>query len=1484
MKVFRWTSGSITKEYEINIPLFNDDTNGVVITKIALDIHRQDPTADISKIPYVWANKDRHSVGFNLGSFRAPLNPWDTDIPKAPERYTLISLSDVIWTPHNTLNIVFVNDVPETIKAHPAYFPIKTKISDTYDKISKEAVALKTVWDAQADAQTYGIQYRKITFIGSVQHIDMIDLIKRLKTSAKPAVPFNQFVVDDTKILYKVNKKHNLSTAMMKQLVAFDRVPKLQGIVAIIPMNKHNRERHVYAKLVMDTAGKLVIFYKIDSKVVVTWQEIRDHNKIIKNWLGESAKLQVSSLSARASLVTKRDYISVAEVSERASKLPAIFHLDKPAFRGSVEIVYKRSVNYKSNLDIVDNIKSQFQMGIPEAEVKENLVSYTGMTMEAAEDWIQQYYSSLENENLDPKKKPKKRFMSTGCIVAITQDKQGLNLNFENLGSLGELNMALRWISGTVGTVTVAAAPVKKPKPTATAPPPLPPPPPLPTPSESSSESDNSYREALNTHVSFDSDGGAAGKDNNGYFLKMLEAADLDVFDVSRVDKRGNKKSYSRLCGVTNFRQPVVVNKVKMESIKAQGYDRAINDSLLYRNNHYFCPAIWCPKAMLPVTLNQLVKVNGKDVCPGEFGEEPIYMYKDEFWSNNPELPRYIGFLDKQLSDKGLCMPCCMKTSLLNNPSAVKKAKLEKCLGSSAVSQSAGPTPTRPPPESNKQHEDHFILGAAAPIPVGRYGTVPVDLHTAVYPGVPYDTCSAALNSSSCIVRYGINHGEDSLLSAIATCLDIEDKNMLISKIKKTLDPITFMSLDKGNVLQSFIYNSEGVVILEKAAQKWFARHNVESMMKGDNNKKRMGLIYAAYTAFVDSLKSSDPKNEDIIIDLIATMGFTLVIINKVGESVQVSCPSRIDGNNSVIALLKDAPYYEPLVIKTKSKKFQSMFRVDQLGNLINIVRSGCGDISNTYTKIMSIARAIKQWIDVMLISHGNLAITKILLRPDLQIHGFLTRANLIINVDGGWPCTFLPGLKEIFNIKEIMFLEDQQSIDVDNIPAHDVGLLSGKLRKLDMHVDMTFLQSPPSPTDIILSGKYVFNQTSIYDSSFPAIRFTTLNRTTPSVQVTYNRYQQIIWKVIIDQYDSLVYPLIGRKDMLQVLVNTFKALPDKDLILKILSTMPLAEGKDTMIRWRRYAMGMAMADIEWASETVHDYENEWVFTQVAVQSGSVPEYIYNPPNGPIAVMQKKTERIIQGTQPTKPKHATPSFLDTTNASQLPSKWRRGSFTYFKVVGNEYTDDSIKQLVKWLSDKTLIPISYQEIDVARRKEAVKRMLTKSDDIQKSVVGDASMFNIMRTGMYPNRAPFKNAVELLAVFNAESSQNRQAVITTFFQTHGDIIWPCDMDLVVLAHFLDISIFSIHSRSTYKSKKEAAKRGDDADRMATSSLMVGSKDWQSRPIIMLYMIKELTSSHASYHAVVDKSGKFYFDSINDLPEDIRNLIETAHASMV
>ena len=955
MRVFRWTSIKKVSEYDIDIPIFDDDTNGTVIAKIALDIHRQEvtkaaaststPGPDISIIPYVWANNAHHSIGFNLGSFKAPLNPWDEDIPDAPERYNLETLADVIWSPHKTLNIIFINDVPDAIKAHPAYFPIRTKIPDTYDKILGEARALKAVWDAADQAQSKDVMFRRITFTGTVSRVDMVECMKRLKTSAK-LVPFNQFIVDDTKILYKVNKKHNLSQGLMNQLMAFDRVPKLQGVVAIVPMSKHDRERHVYAKVVLDTTGKLTIFYKIDSKVTITWLEIREHNKTIKNWLGDSVKLRVSALSARARLITKRDRNNIADVSARASQFPAIFHLEKPAFKGSVEIVYKRSDNYKSNLDIVDNISSQFQTGIPEAEVIENLVSYTGMTLETAQDWIQQYYAGLENDNLDPKKRPKKRFMSTGCLITITQDKQGLNLNFENLGSLNELKQALHWVSGIVSTVpTVAPVPPAKIKPQAPVKqPPLRPaivPVTPPTSSDSSSSNSGALHMRMNRFDSGDSDGGAAGKENNGYFLGRLEKADLDVFEVSRLDKRGNKKSYSRLCSVTNFRQPVVVDKVKMASLKSQGYDKAIHDSLLYRDNHYFCPALWCPKSLLPVTLDQLVSVNGKNVCPGEFGEEPIHMYKDEFWFNDPKLPRYIGFLDKQLSDKGLCMPCCMKTPLLNSPSAVKKQKLAKCMGppvlngSPSASASASvilpvrvkvksqsktpahtspvPTPT-PMPES--KHEDHFILGAAAPIPVGRYGTVPEDIHAAVYPGSPYDSCAVALNSSACIVRLGIHHGNDSFLSAIAACLNLPDKHTLISVIKKKLDPVTFMSLDNGNVLQSYINGSSGSRY--KEALQWFTRHNNVNMFKGDNNKKRIELIYRSYIAFIEALKSQDVKHEDVMVDLVATLGVTLVVAQKVGDSVQVSCPSRMDTLNPVIAVIKESPFYEPLIIKIK--------------------------------------------------------------------------------------------------------------------------------------------------------------------------------------------------------------------------------------------------------------------------------------------------------------------------------------------------------------------------------------------------------------------------------------------------------------------------------------------------------------------------------------------------------------------------------------
>lgn len=1537
MKVYRWTSDTQKKEYSIGIPIFDDDTIGTVITKIALDIQAQEPaqTVDVSVLPYVWADKHPHALAFEIKGAHSELNPFilvskASSLPVIPNRYKVTQFTDDMWRKHKTLNITFANDVPPSIRSHPLFFPLKLKVSETHKRVVKEANIIKTVWDIGEQRFKEAkpeLMFRRITFVGEVGNVDMSYMLDKLRTKGKQ-VPFNQFILDSTKILYKVSKRHGLSASLVEQLVAYDRVPKIQGIVAIIPMSKHDADRHVYARVVMDVTGKVSIHYKIDHKVKLTWKNILDHNTFVKQWLGMKVTLKVLSLSARTLIMTTRT-LSIRDFEGKASQLHNIFHIDKPASNGAIEMIYKRSANYKSNLDIVDNIKSQIQVGIPETEVAENLVRNTGMSQEEAKEWIEQYHAIVENEAMNatgakPADKKRKYIKSSGCSIKVKAEKLGFKVNFENLGSLYELRYASIWVGGIMHVAADAAPTKKKNAPI------VPPPKSISTSTDTSNSDSSSNRNKgnlLNVHVNRyqtsddSSDGGAVGKENVGYFVGRLERSDPDVFKIDRKDNKGNKMSYSRLCGVTNFRQPVVVDDKKMMSIREQGYGNAIDDSVRYRNNNYFCPRIWCPKAEIPVTNNQLVDRDGKKVCPGEFGEEPMILYADNFWNKDPARPHHIGFLDKQKSDSGLCLPCCMKKPLINSNKPAAKIMLADCLANkhnnpTNRSSSSRPQPTHPDPVPGKPpapsigsigsisnpvqitpgraDDTNFILSAPAPIPVGRYGVLPRDVYHMLSDNVSYESCSSTLSSNPCFVRLGIDHGNygnDSLLNAIAVCLQLPVAE-LVSFIKKGLDPLTFMSIDNGNLMSAHMGTSDSVVTkgLIAESKMWIARHpHCESLIDttNENSIARQALIYNAYLNFIDSLNSEDEKYVPHIIDIMGSLGVTLIVF----DNAEAYCPARVITNpDVVIMVLQSDKYFEPIVSKTRSKQAIGVFVASDVAHLLSLLNSTC---DQSYVNAIAQLRGIHQWIDVMLIAKAYMSIAHVLLRPDLRIHGFLTVANLMIVAPGGLPCSLLPSILKVFDIKSVRFMEDLDGtqLEVKNIPTNDLFALNKKLSTYGMRIDTSFTNSQDLKTPLV-HGMY--NIPSMLDVALPTIRLPSSPSLVYGTLATRNKEKQwfqlkdAVSKLIVEHYDTLIVPLIpsikktgSRKFMLDTLLRTFATLPHKQEVYAILQQMPLSEGKEAILRWRRVGSTIEL-DARWMSKVIHDNKTEWIFTQVAVAMGGLPDYILNPRSGPVLDVRFSKD-LREVVLPAKPPTivATPTFLDDSKKSQLPSKWRRGSFTECKILeGADYNIDSFKQFVSWLSNKIMVPVQYVDIDLARRKDMLNRMMNPSE--QSNLLADPSiavnMFAKLITGKL-----MKNEKELLAAFNKPdlNAMQRKRMLSDFFLGHGHHIWPGDIDLNIMSRLMDISILNIHSRLEYRKGKDNAKRGNDNDRLVSSSFMRGSAKWESRPIIILFKMATATALHNTYRPVVLKNGTFVNESLQKLPVDIQNFL-AAHVA--
>lgn len=1532
MKVHRYTSPTDKIEYDIQIPIFPDDTISTVITKIALDINNQENAkgagkspVDMSAQPYIWNSKK--ALGFEISPKPTSVNPWEAK-QDVPDKYNINRFTeDIFYSVHNPqgwLKVAFINDVPAGIRSHPAFFPDKAKwkigeakmAKKEYDRLNKETAVLKSIWDAgrsydttvSNNEQQESVSYRKVTFVGDLNtSVDLVELYNSINPTKH--IPFAQFVFDEMKIMYKIAKQSDkpFSPALFKQFTSFELIPKIQGVIILVPMilaSELQKEKvpgdYAYARVVIDSAGKLAFHYKINQNVRVDLKDFTTNNAMILQWLRLSVPLHISSLSARIRIKNTTNS-GIEDLQNKIGKeMVQVFHIEqlKSGTNNNIDVIYKRSVNYKSDLDVVDNIKSQINLGIPLQEIKENLITNLGLTADDANGWIEQYMAYVETQQrtINNGDKPqKKKFLSTGCIVNIKSGFNEFNVLYDNLGSIEELHNATRWLTGAIELLppkkaahkhggpaqAVALEPVvAKASSSASASASVPAPGPVFVPAMPTPD--------IDFDLDYDSEGGAVGKKLSGYFLNKMKERDADLFS--------SIPGYARSCGATTFKQPISVTQKEMKEIQDKGYASSISDSIEYRNNHYFCPLLWCDKENIPITPDELVEVNGKKVCPGPDAEEPIDLRHKNFATANPKPgkpthEKHIYFINDR---PGWCLPCCGKKKWIGVPkweSEITKCKAGPKVGSPKASKDNSAATARPSSSAGPSHQrpvsvveqKNFIITTAAPITEGRFGAIPEDLHNIMTPDLPYDKCKS-LTSTPCVVRIGINHGKDSIMNAVAFCMKT-NKDGLIQRIKKNLDPLTFLSLDNGHVVQRYLPVTETPIDAGtiKEAQRWADRfpHTAKLFAESEPMAIRLGAIYRAYLNLIQSLDSNEPKTIPLVTELMAILNVTMIVFEKTGyETAEVYCPPRFNANGKqVILLLKEENYFEPLVGKARNINALSIFDSREFPELITFIADSCqSDASGTgsYRTFVEAFRGLKQWIDYSLVSNGNLSLQTAIIRPDLRLHGFLTRGNImLVNEDSGLPLSVLPEVVKIAKIKKVMFMEDLPLGPLNvasGIPLADVELLNQKINGIGLKIQ----------TEI--------DHRMIYQSYYPAIR---INTETPKIRDKDRQWYQIkmaVLDVIIKHYDTLVEPLNKRepREQRNILVKTFKKLTDpvisgskktKDvdairreakereaIVYAVLEQMPLREGYDAILRWRR----MDYADPKWVSDNIHENKRYWEFSQLAVAEG-IPGY----------VISRESHRDEVKNVVIEPKTANIPVLkfvvkgSDTEVTQLPTKWRTESFAKFKILKTKYSKDTFSKLTEWLSAHTSVPVTWKDVQYIAERQLINQ-LSSSGEPRKTLLKDNSILHFLKTRLNPS-LNLKNAAEITEALGSDPRRT----LTRVFAAHASELWPSDDYLAVMAKLLDMTILLI-GRAAYSSKTQERGRGNDSDRIVSSTIFTGSSDnWKDRPIIFLY--KESASadpSHTIYRAVLDNYDTFYNPTYHHLDNDVQKLVNAVY----
>lgn len=193
------------------------------------------------------------------------------------------------------------------------------------------------------------------------------------------------------------------------------------------------------------------------------------------------------------------------------------------------------------------------------------------------------------------------------------------------------------------------------------------------------------------------------------------------------------------------------------------------------------------------------VKLNELDEAGNPIGNEIYYTCSPE----QNGIHMYVGFLTRSKNPHGEYMPCCFKKDQYESSNAEKKNFFLRCIGKLGNTDSE---------QSHATFSDQlYILQDTNKIQPGRFGFLPklLDFYMNNMLSLKKTIVQHYLISSpnGYFFKYGIEHGSNSYLSAIANALGTDVTHMLeviINKLTNDKSNLIFTSLNNGDIRTHF--------------------------------------------------------------------------------------------------------------------------------------------------------------------------------------------------------------------------------------------------------------------------------------------------------------------------------------------------------------------------------------------------------------------------------------------------------------------------------------------------------------------------------------------------------------------------------------------------------------------------------------------------------------------------------------------------------
>ena len=437
---------------------------------------------------------------------------------------------------------------------------------------------------------------------------------------------------------------------------------------------------------------------------------------------------------------------------------------------------------------------------------------------------------------------------------------------------------------------------------------------------------------------------------NNNIFLGKLKKTEPMLF-LSEGD--GRYSAYSKLCGASRSRQPIILTPEEKERIDE---DDKANNTTSYSHaleygveskNYYICPRYWCLKTNSPISEKDALegkkcgKVLGKDdkkVKPGhyvvEFNHPLQHRNADgSYYENTP------GFLEKKLHPKGLCMPCCFKKKWDSKYQVDRRNECNK------VDQEIESVKSQPNRRAIKQ--DSYIYEIRRyPIPQKRWGFLPIsvqfflqsDNYASVNPN--NNKYLREDKSTNTLLRFGVeNSAKKSFIACIADIFTYKTQLPNVPTVESMCEIIAgsitidlFLKYHNGSLAAIFrpkMYDMEDIDPTKYESSQFMSRldqgnethidfindtiASYENFIKFLTNKES----YIDHTYLWDIVCSSNPG--------LFSMGLNLAILRikevDMTDDIELLCPTSVyssvlyDIRKETVLIIQHDEYYEPVYL-----------------------------------------------------------------------------------------------------------------------------------------------------------------------------------------------------------------------------------------------------------------------------------------------------------------------------------------------------------------------------------------------------------------------------------------------------------------------------------------------------------------------------------------------------------------------------------------